>query len=85
MEKIDWANVGIQIVRGCLTYQGVVMVGPWRFCNLWHLTCSRRECSAGHDLYGKRPTSPIQAHAKRPTSPIQEHIKRPHVPNTGVH
>ena len=29
------------------------MVGPWRFSNLWHLTCSSRESSAGHDLYGR--------------------------------
>jgi len=53
MEKTDWANVAIQIVRGLLTYQGLVMVGPWRFSNLWHLTCSRRESEAGHDLYGR--------------------------------
>lgn len=29
------------------------MVGAWRFSNLWHLTCSRRESEAGHDLYGR--------------------------------
>ena len=54
MEKIDWANFAIQMVRGCLTYQGLVMVGPWRFSNLWHLTCSRRESSKGHDFYGRQ-------------------------------
>jgi len=54
MEKIDWANFAIQMVRGLLTYQGLVMVGPWRFSNLWHLTCSRRESSKGHDFYGRQ-------------------------------
>jgi len=52
--KTHYANIAIQIVRGCLTYQVIFMVGVWRFSNLWHLTCSSRESEAGHDLYGRK-------------------------------
>uniref|UniRef100_A0A7S3ES02 PH domain-containing protein n=1 Tax=Haptolina ericina TaxID=156174 RepID=A0A7S3ES02_9EUKA len=57
MDKYDWANVAIQVVRGLLTYQCVFIVGPWRFTNLWHLTCSSRNSAPGLDLYGRSTDS----------------------------
>jgi len=61
LQGTDFANIAIQIVRGCLTYQGLVIVGPWRFTNFWHLKCSRRSCEKGLDLYG-RPTESVWFH-----------------------
>ena len=53
LQKTDYANIAIQVVRGLLTYQGLCIVGPWRATNFWHLTLSRRSCEPGLDLYGR--------------------------------
>ena len=37
---------------------------PWRVANVWHVSCSPRDCSAGLDFYG-RPTNAIWFHIPR--------------------
>lgn len=52
-----WYNFSIQFLNVNITYFALVSL-PWKLAHAHHLSCSKRSCEIGRDLYGQ-PTEEI--------------------------